>query len=232
MQVLPLPTDNTNYINLKQGNTYTNSFTEPVKTVFSREELDLFGVKLVGNILIRSNTKIKVAASSSLKDVILIAPEIEIEPNTKGTFQAIASKQIIIGKDCELSYPSALVINAEDDLEETSNQEMKKHIFINENTNIKGIVCYLQNETNNRFEPQILLKENTTLEGFLYCEQQLELLGNIDGSVYTSGFITKQFGSVYQNHIYNGTVSSTELMNEYVGFPFENLEYKVVKWLY
>jgi len=232
LQEIPLLSNDEEFINLKQGKIYTNSFSKSLKTVFSRGELDLFGVKLIGNIIVRSDTKIKVAASSSLKDVLLIAPEIHIESNVKGTFQAIASKQIIVGKDCELSYPSALVLMTENDLEVPSTGEKKKHIYIDNNTSIKGIVCYLQNETKNRFEPQVLMKENTVLEGFLYCEQQMELLGNVFGSIYTSGFITKQFGSVYQNHIYNGGVSSLELIDEYVGFPLENLEFKVVKWLY
>ncbi|MEM6719235.1 MAG: hypothetical protein AAF611_07985 [Bacteroidota bacterium] len=232
LENLPLPLDDESYFELRHGKTYTNSFMEPVKTVFSRGELDLSHVKLVGNILVRSDKKIKVAASSLLKDVVLIAPEIEIESNVKGTFQAIANTQILVGKDCELSYPSALVLKTEDDLEVTSNEQIKKHIFIDKNTNMHGIVCYLQDKTKNNFEPQVMLKENTTLEGFLYCQQQLELLGNVYGSVFTRGFITKQFGSIYQNHIYNGSISSVGLQEEYVGFPFENLDYKVVKWLY
>jgi hypothetical protein len=232
LQTMPLSSDDNQFINLKQGKTYTNSFKETVKTVFSRDELDLLGVQLIGNIIIRSDTKIKVAASSILKDVLLIAPEIYIESNVKGTFQAIASKQIFVGKDCELKYPSALVLIAEDDVKVPSPTEKKKHIYIDQNTSIKGMVCYLQNENKSRFEPQVLFKENTTLEGFLYCDQRLELLGNVYGSVYTNGFITKQFGSVYQNHIYNGTISSVALIDEYVGFPFENLEFKVAKWLY
>ena len=201
--------------------------------VYSNTELNLFNVKFIGNIIIQSKIKIKVSASTVLKDVILIAPEIEIEATTKGVFQAIATENITVGKNCELKYPSALVILAEDSIEENDSQENKKqHIFIDENTIVKGMVCYFQDTTNNKFEPQIILTENTTIEGFVYCEQQLELLGNVYGSMYTSGFITKQFGSVYQNHIYNGTISSTKLLNEYVGFPFENLESKVVKWLY
>ncbi len=94
------------------------------------------------------------------------------------------------------------------------------------------MVCYLQDKTTNRFEPQLVFSKNTQVYGMVYCEQQLELLGNIYGSMYTSGFITKQFGSVYQNHIYTGTISSSELAEEYVGFPFNNLDYKVAKWLY
>lgn len=232
LQKKPLPISNESYIDFKPNKTYTNSFREPTKTIFSNGELDLFRVKLTGNIVVRSNTKIKVAASSVLKDVILIAPEIEIERNTKGVFQAIADQQIIVGKDCELNYPSALVLRSEDDIEATTNLTKKKNIFIDENTTIKGMICYLQDKTTVRFEPQVLLKENTIVEGFVYCEQQLELLGNIRGSLYTSGFITKQSGSIYQNHLYNGVISSSELIDEYVGFPFENLDYKVVKWLY
>lgn len=232
LQKMPLPISDDNYIDIQPTKIYINSFAEPVKTVFSNGVLDLFDAKLTGNIIIRSNTKIKVAASTMLKDVILIAPEIEIEANTKGVFQAIASENISVGKNCELKYPSALVILAEDTLENDSPKNIKQHIFIDENTSVKGMVCYFQDKTNNRFEPQIILTKNTTIEGFVYCEQQLELLGSIHGSLYTSGFITKQFGSVYQNHIYNGTISSTELLNEYVGFPIENLDYKVAKWLY
>ncbi|MFK7749798.1 MAG: hypothetical protein AB8B65_15485, partial [Kordia sp.] len=60
LEKMPLPTDDESYINLKQGKTYTNSFSAAVKTVFSNGELDILNVKLIGNILIRSNTKIKV----------------------------------------------------------------------------------------------------------------------------------------------------------------------------
>jgi len=234
LQKLPLPVDDTAYVQLAQGKTYTNSFAMPLKTVFSQGELDLANVTLVGHILVRSNTKITVAASSILTDVLLMAPKIEIESNTKGTFQAIASEQIVVGKDCELRYPSALVVHAEDDVEveDTSNQELKKHIFIDQNTRVKGIICYLQDNTKHRFEPQIMLKKDASLEGFMYCEQQVELLGSVYGSVVTTGFITKQFGSIYQNHIYNGSISSVALMDAYVGFPLENLESKVMKWLY
>ena len=232
LQNMPPLADDENYIDPKPNQTYTNSFLGATKMMYSSETLNLVRMKLIGNIIIRSETKIKITASCLLKDVILIAPEIEIEDDTKGVFQAIASEKITIGKNCELNYPSALVVQAKDDLESTPENKQKKYIFIDKNTTVKGMVCYLQNITKNRFEPQVLFKENTTIQGFVYCEQQIELLGNVHGSVYTSGFITKQFGSIYQNHIYNGTISSAKLLNEYAGFPLENLDYKVAKWLY
>ena len=232
LQKAALPTDDAQYIDISAHKKVSNSFTKPTQMIFERGEIDLFGKTIIGNIIIRSDTKIKVAASTNLKDVILIAPTIEIEDSSKGVFQAIASQQIIVGEDAELNYPSALIVLADDDTEASSDPIDSKNIFIGKNSKIQGIVCYLQDETIHRFEPQILFKENTTLEGFVYTNQQIELLGSIYGSVYAKGFITKQFGSVYQNHIYNAAISSRELMDEFVGVPFDDLNYKVVKWLY
>ncbi|WP_046758580.1 hypothetical protein [Kordia jejudonensis] len=232
LQKMPLPVSNEDYIDISRSKIHINSFSKAVKTLYAREVLNISNVQLTGNIMVRSDTKITVAASSSLKDVILIAPIIEIEAHTKGVFQAIASKKILVGKNTELAYPSVLLINAEDTTKPVLNNTESKQIFIDENSIVKGMICYLQDRTTDRFTPQLIFSKNTEVYGIVYCEQQLELLGSIYGSIYTSGFITKQSGSVYQNHIYNGTISSSELMDEYVGFPFENLDYKVAKWLY
>ena len=72
--------------------------------------IHLVNVKLTGNILIRSNTKINVAASATLKDVILIAPVIHIEKGVSGNFQAIATKKIYVDQGANLQYPSALIL--------------------------------------------------------------------------------------------------------------------------
>lgn len=232
LQKQSLPISDEHFLTIDNNKSYTNSFKNPTKILYSRGELDLVNVKFTGNIIIRSDTKIIVSASSKLKDVLLIAPKVVIEGNTKGSFQVIASKNISVGKNCDLMYPSALVINTEDDIETDLSQEDKKNIFIDEDTTVKGMICYLQDNTTNTFEPQLIFAKNTNIYGVVYCEQQLELLGTLHGSMYTSGFITKQFGSIYQNHIYNGTISSSELTSAYVGFPFENVDYKVAKWLY
>lgn len=232
LQKQPLPLTDKDFLDIHNTRKHINSFKNPTKIIYAKGELDLVNIKLTGNIIIRSDTKIMVAASSSLKDVILVAPKVIIEANTKGNFQVIANKNITVGKNCNLLYPSALVIKTENDVETNLEEENKKKIFIDESTTIKGMICYLQDKTTNTFEPQVIFANNTHIYGFVYCEQQAELLGTIYGSMYTSGFITKQFGSIYQNHIYNGTISSSELIEEYVGFPFDNLEYKVAKWLY
>ncbi|TEB40500.1 hypothetical protein D0809_30295, partial [Flavobacterium circumlabens] len=95
---------------------------------------------------------------SQLKDVILIAPVIEIEDETIGTFQAIASKRITVGKTCKLSYPSALVLfqDNKNNPDEVSTNPMDNKIFIDTKSVVKGSICYFQTKTKPDFQTQIV----------------------------------------------------------------------------
>src|SRR5690606_976577 len=66
------------FIELEHGKGYKNSFSEPVQVMYSNSDINLNSLQLTGHILIQSKTRIVVEASSVLKDVVLIAPEIEI----------------------------------------------------------------------------------------------------------------------------------------------------------
>src|SRR5690606_27051553 len=94
------------------------SFHRPVKGFYSPSAIDLRKVRLSGNIIIRSDTRITVYRDADLHDVILAAPEIEIKTGVNGNFQAIADNRIIVGDSCRLDYPSALVL-----LENIDNQQ-------------------------------------------------------------------------------------------------------------
>ena len=169
-----------------------------------------------------------------MKDVILIAPEIEIQNNVKGNFQAIASKNIVLGEHVELNYPSALLVNKEQSLQtnEVDVFNERSGIIVNNNSTIKGMIVYLSSSEKNNYNAQIELKEKATLIGEVYCNQNLELKGTVHGSVFTNNFIAKQSGSIYQNHIYNGSIIASELPQEYVGVLFESSKKGVAKWLY
>lgn len=223
------------FLNIESGNTYKNSFLKPTQVVFSNSTISLNAVQLTGNILVQSKSKIVVEASSILNDVILIAPKVEIKNNVKGRFQTIASKQISVGKSVKLQYPSALVLNEKQNTlqQQESNQTINQNrISIDDNSIIKGLVLYLGQEKSNNYKTQVELKERAILVGELYCNQNTELKGTAYGTVYTNNFIANQFGSVYQNHIYNGTINVNKLPQEYVGLPFNNSKKEVLKWLY
>ncbi len=227
-------TQSINFLTLENGETFTNSFLNPKQLAFSNSEIRLINISLIGNIVIQSKTKISIEASATLKDVILIAPEIEIENNVKGNFQAIASKNINIGKQVDLEYPSALVLN-EKEIQQVNDSIVipnQNKIFIDDNSTIKGVVVFISEPKTNNYNPQIELKEKTTVIGEVYCTENIELKGTVYGSVFANNFIAKQSGAIYQNHIYNGTIIVSQLPEEYVGLSFNNSKKGVLKWLY
>lgn len=218
------------FLNVENGKTYTNSFLKPTQVIFSNGVIQLNTITLTGNIIIQSKTKITVEASSKLKDVILIAPEIEIQNHVKGNFQAIASKEIIVYKNVTLAYPSALILKEKESTSIKNTTPNK--IIIEDNVTINGLIVYLGIPKTSNHNVQIELKEKSIIKGEIYCNQNLELKGTVFGTVYTNNFIAKQFGSVYQNHIYNGTITVNKLAEEYIGLPFNNSKKGVLKWLY
>ncbi|NRR91368.1 hypothetical protein HSX10_07310 [Winogradskyella undariae] len=222
------------FLILSDGKTYKNSFLRPEQMVYSNSEIRLNRVRLIGNIIVQSKTKIVVESSSVLNDIVLIAPEIEVENYVKGNFQAIASESLVIGENVDLSYPSALVLNEKMNEQEKlmSSGFNNKNLVINTNSNISGIVLYLGMPKTNNYNVQLELKENTVVIGEVYCNQNLELRGQVLGTVFANNFIVKQSGSIYQSHIYNGTINVDKLPQQYIGFSFNNSKKGEVKWLY
>ena len=205
------------------------SFNKQTLLNDSSFEIFLRNISLKGNLIIRSEKKIMIDSSAKLNDVILIAPEIELKDNVYGSFQVFATKSIILGKNCKIEYPSALVL--------IDNKEDKKNenkIEIGEGSVFKGFLLYKDQSKQEKrsYMPQIIVKDKTLLVGEMYCEGNVELLGNINGTVMTKGFIANQFGSTYLNHIYNGRINERELYSEYAGLKIDSDYQKVVKWLY
>ncbi|WP_028873150.1 hypothetical protein [Psychroserpens burtonensis] len=222
------------FLNIEEGKVHKNSFFDATEILFSNSQIHLNEISLIGNIIVQSKTKIVVDESAVLKDIILIAPDIVIKNNVKACFQAIASKEIEVGEGVRLNYPSTLIIkekNQTNDVGISDNSSIGK-IKINSNSKIKGLVVYLGPERLNNYEVQLELAENATIIGEVYCNQNFELNGTVLGSVYTNNFIAKQFGSVYQNHIYNGKIIANDLPKEYVGLSFNNSKKGIAKWLY
>lgn len=222
-------TNDNNYLELEFNKAYTNSFLSPTKVVFNNTPIKLSEVKLTGNIKVKSNSKIIVDASTKLEDVILVAPEIEIRANVKGNFQAIATKRIVVDKNVQLDYPSALVLSEK---KSSESDNSKSGISIENGVIIKGEILFLGFPKQNNFDIQLNIKPNSKVYGDVYCNQNLELAGYVFGTVFTNNFIAKQSGSLYQNYIYNGVIDVNALKDEFVGLTILNREQSVIKWLY
>jgi len=221
------------YINLEVGQQYTNSFLEPVQVVFNPSTIRLNNTSISGHIIIKSKTKIIVDNTSHLKDVILIAPKIEIKQNVKGNFQAIATEEISVQKNCVLNYPSALVVLKKENIKNSAtNNKNIIPLKVNTNSTVKGAVIYFDLEQKNNYNIQLSIADDTTVYGEIYCNDNLELDGSVYGTVYTNNFTTKKAGSIYQNHIYNGQIIVDSLNSNYIGLAFKNSKKGILQWLY
>ncbi|TXD83446.1 hypothetical protein ESY86_09565 [Subsaximicrobium wynnwilliamsii] len=232
-QSLSIPEDQ--FLAIEPGKTYKNSFFRPVQIVYSNQDINLGNLKMTGNIIVQSESKITVAATSVLKDIVLVAPEIEIQNKVKGNFQAIASERIVVGENVALEYPSALVVkeneSVKDKIEPAGSE--KNAITIGAYASIKGVLLFLGQPKPNNYEVQLGIETNASIIGEVYCNQNIELQGTVLGTVYAKNFIAKQFGSIYQNHIYNGQIIATDLPEEFIGLNLTNTSEKgIVKWLY
>ena len=94
-------------------------------------------VTLQGNIILVSKSKIQVEPSARLENVILIAPEVIINSNVRGSFQVFASERIRVKQDVALNYPTSLVLLKGE--ESKPNTEGIPELQIDKNSIIKGI---------------------------------------------------------------------------------------------
>ncbi|WP_281336233.1 hypothetical protein [Flavobacterium eburneipallidum] len=222
------------YISLGNSQKIIVSFKEKTKGSYSKNPIVLENQEIIGNIIIKSDTLIRIKKTALLKDLILIAPIIEIEDGTTGNFQAIASQKITIGKGCQLNYPSALVLYQDNRNNPyiQSNKPFDNQIFIDSGTTVKGSVCYFQTKQPTDFQTQIVLETDSHIKGQVYCMGNFELRGTVSGTVAARQFIANQSGSIFVNHIYNGVIENENIPTIYGGIVMENNPKTVLKWLY
>jgi hypothetical protein len=215
-----------------------NSFTTET-LVYKDRVVNLKNIVLTGNIIIVADYKIIVEPSARLNDILLIAPEIVIQNSVNGAFQAIATESIQVGENCNLEYPTALVVHkkyADVVVEKTGQSQFNQtsNIYLDANTKVSGMVMVLDESESRPYIPELKIETNTIINGEVYCTKNVELKGMVNGMVSTDGFIALENGSVYQNHIYHGTINSENLSNTYTGILLASRERnkKVMKWLY
>lgn len=222
------------YIDLNASSRIINSFKSRTKGYYSQNPIVLENKIISGNIIIKSEISIKIRKTALLTDVIIIAPIIEIEDETTGSFQALASKKITMGKKCNLNYPSALVLSQDNknSTNEISTIPLDNQIFIDAGSIVRGTVCYLQTKEIADFQTQIVLEKEVKIKGQVYCNGNLEIKGTVSGSVYTKQFVANQSGSIFMNHVYNATIENETVPKIYGGIILEQEPKTVLKWLY
>jgi len=195
--------------------------------VESSGDINLSDITLEGRIVIKSDTKINISKSTRFKDVIFYAPVIQVEDDSFGSGQFIASDSIYIGENCNLSYPTVIGIIAKE-----SNKPAT--VQIGENCRIKGaIFAFSKNNTGNNL-PYLSVKKNCTVWGRIMSNGYSDVKGKLIGNLITYKTILKTNSAVYENHLLNTQINPDILPEKFVNVKLLNNESNhpsILKWL-
>ncbi|WP_153638561.1 hypothetical protein [Prolixibacter sp. NT017] len=159
----------------------------------------LDNVQLEGNAVVLARDTLVVSPGAQLENTILIARVIRVEDKVTGRFQAFATKEITIGKDCRLNYPSFLVC--------LNNRTPGKITFGKKSTVIGGIALNGKNEEHKN--NLLFLDEDDHLAGTVYVNGDVHFTGRIDGRLYCNRFVIDTPRAFYENIIVDGIIDNT-----------------------
>jgi len=182
--------------------------------------------KLQGHIIIQSDSLIEVESTSELKSIILVAPTIIFRPGFRGNIQAFATNHLVVGDNCQFSYPSSLVL-----LKKTKS-ENQNSILIGENCRISGFVLSLC-QKDDQIKSYVEIANKTEIQGVVYVNGYLNLNADINGTVLTDYFIHKTKTATYENHLVDVEVNRNNLSEHFLGSYLFNLKElrQIVQWL-
>jgi hypothetical protein len=170
-----------------------------------------------------------VEASCTTKDILLIAPKIEIREKFRGSLQAFASDTLKTEKEVELNYPSSLIVIAKD----SKAEKKQPALFVDEKNHIKGQLIVINNSTQVDRAAYLRLSKESVLEGSLYCNGYLDLQAEVKGLVITNSFLLVTPSSVYENHVLNAIINRKALSDHFSsGMIFGSKRKKsIAKWV-
>ena len=186
---------------------------------------------LQGNIVIESEQSIIIKENVKLKNIILIAPYIEIQNKYKNEdgIQIIAQDSIFIGENVTLGYPSALFLyNNNKTSSPPPNIKIKKNFIL-----LGDIIAY-QNIYDYRNPINVIIENNANIIGTIYTNGITYISNSkINGSLYCNYINNKKDGNTYYNTIINTLISSKNRPKNFVGSPIikTNNSKRIIEWL-
>jgi hypothetical protein len=178
------------------------SFDGPVCVVNEKVPLVISDIRLEGQIRICSQSSITVRKSAHLQNVLLIANEIRIEDETRGTFQVIARDSLILGEKVVLEYPSSISLCS------NSYSPLQTGITIHKECLINGDIFAANTSSDFNRKLLIDLAPGTIVRGNIYCSSSIDLKGSVYGTVTCQKFSLSTNSAFYENTLLNAVIES------------------------
>lgn len=172
-------------------------YNDSVRVFAFDEVVGLNNCFIEGKVIVKSDKKIEVFSGATLKNIILVAPEIIIKNGFKGSIQCFSSKSIIVEENCILEYPTSIVLlSKEDRLEPVS-------IHLSENDSIFGSVICLGGTIANKFKPRINIDTKCFIKGLVYSDGEVNISGELVGSLYAGEVVFENRYVRNDNFLFN-----------------------------
>lgn len=206
--------------------TIVNSFANETLVLFQKENIDLSGFVLKGNVVLISESSVFISRNTLLKDVLIYAPEIIVADDFMGTCQLFSDKKIVVGENVQLNYPSVLMVLCD--------KNRGDPVFkINNGASVFGSAILCDHNFSNRDDIGCILELKGKLSGIVHSDFYVEQTGNVEGMVCCRDFIYRSKSGVYINYLVNTSVNCNKL-SDYYSEPIiysGQKEYEIIDWL-
>ncbi|HEX9600815.1 MAG TPA: hypothetical protein VF985_04945 [Mariniflexile sp.] len=202
-----------------------NAFDSATKVIDLADTGVLRNLVCKGNIVLTSNSAIKIANTAKLNDVIISAPVVHIMSGFKGNVQVVAKDSVVIEEHVSLLYPSSIYIK---------NDDGPSSVTLGDYSTIAGGIVIDGDTFSGALNRTLKIQENATVIGNIYCYGKTQLKGKVIGSIYSDKFFLKTRSSSYENVILNGIINRDSLPKHFIELPlfkndFNERKYAVVK---
>ena len=202
---------------LETLNLYVNG-----KTHFTNE------TKSTYNFQICSDSTISIGENVHLENAVLVSQtNIDVGSNCSFKNVQLFAKDSITISNSEFLFPSIIGLYAETD----GKNKYENKIDISSSV-INGTVMLVSSTVGlDENKSKIKIDEESVIQGLVYCENNLELYGEVKGCVYTYNFLYMDGKKEYLNWLVNVKVNRYELDERFLlpmGFV-EDPEYSLIK---
>jgi hypothetical protein len=192
--------------------------------IYSSEEIRLANVSFSGALLIQSDTRVIIPSSARLRDVVVMAPEIQVESGFEGSAQLFAEKVIRVDPDCLLKFPSALVLMG---------GKSDSLISVGRDARVEGLVLITSPDATVMGRGKFLLAKGSEFFGFAYVGGAAVIRGQLSGNLICHSFYASATESDYYNSLIDATLDRGALP-EFVPSSLSwsrSQNYGIVKWV-
>lgn len=200
------------------------SFTEETMVVVVEKGERVEGKRYDGPVILWGAEEVTIGKDVILNGAMVIAPRIKVETTSSIQAQFIASKEIVIGSNVELAYPSALIL--------TGDGEDSTKVVLSMGSRLEGDVLVHTPSNGARSISLVLVDRESIVVGQVNTPGVVEIRGEVHGGVRCGGTIVHGRSAIYDDHLLDAVIDGTLRPVGQIGYFDETMgtSTRVIQW--